>query len=265
VPDLTALALTQQDALFASEERLQHELAQAYQEVAARLDKDIARLVGKIEAARNAGEKVTETWLFGSQLRLRRLQVQVESELEKYGVLIEDRVTGMQAEAVRMAQGHAQELMRLGLGSLSHSFTGLPREAVRGIVGKLAHNSEPLATALSKYPQEASAAIRKQLVIGVALGHSPRKVASELSKVVGGKAGDYLTLAATEVVSAHRNAGLEVLKQNRDIVDGWEWLLGKSDACPFCVSKTGRVYSLDTPFDTHPRCKCTAIPSLKGA
>jgi hypothetical protein len=263
-PSLHALAQDQQDQLLDIEERLQSELRESYQFALKRLDKDIQRLTDKIAQARANGEAVSESWLFQAS-RLQSLEAQIVGELEQFGEYVEERVTAMQHTAVKLGEEYAHELIEAGMPNLRHNLQGLPVRAVEALVGRSTHDGSLLSVALSKYPEAARAAIRKQLVGGVALGYSPKKIAGKLSEQLGGARSDYMTLATTETLNAHRMAALSTYAQNSNVVSEWEWMLGKSDACSFCQGKSKKRFSLSTPFDTHPRCKCACVPILREA
>lgn len=261
--DIIALAQRQQEELLTFEEELQAQLRDYYRSVAERLDQDIERLTSKIAAAKAGGEQVSESWLYGVG-RMRSLQAQVTQELEGFGDYVEGRVSAMQDAAVSLGEEYTHDLLRLGAGpGLRTDLAGLPQRAVHSLVGRTLNDGEPLQKALAKYPEEAAGRIKHELVVGVAVGYAPKKIARKLAEVIGGASSDYLTLARTEVLNAHRAAALATYAENDDLIEGWRWLLGKSDACPLCVGKVGRVYELRTPFHTHPRCRCSPIPVLK--
>ncbi len=247
--NLHALAQSQQAELMGYEDRLQAELQQAYRTgVLPRLQREAGRLVAEIAAARASGERVSESWLHQAQ-RIQSLQAQVHQELEGYGEYVAERVTAMQGVAVALGEQYAHELMRAGLGGEEasssrmprHDFAALPRRSVEAMVGRTQSDGLPLARTLSKYPAEAAQAIKRELVVSVALRYSPKKTARVLQEQLGGSLGDYLTLARTEILNAHRSAALSTFSENSDVVEGWEWILGKSDACSFCVSKVNRI------------------------
>jgi hypothetical protein len=261
---LERLATQQQDDFLAITDALEKELVDTYRGVAARLGKEMTHVLSQISEAKANGERVSEAWL-GRQRWLLSMEQQVIAELEQYGVFVEHGVTVAQHTAVVMGEQYAQELMRAGMGSsIGVNFHGLSFSATEHFVGRTQHDGQLLEKALSKYPKQAADAIKRELATSITLRNSPRKTARILSQAIGGASGDYLMLAATETLNAHRAGAIASYKQNQDVVSEWEWMLGKGDACSICQGKAGQRYSLDTPFDEHPRGKCTPIPVMKG-
>lgn len=256
------LAQSQQDELLRFESQLEDQLRDNYRAVLARLDDDVQRLTDKIAKARAGGERVSESWLF-QKSRLQSLERQVVGELEEYGDYVADRVTAMQGVAVSLGEDYAHDLMRAGGVPPRHNFAGLPKRAVQELVGRSLSEKKELADILKKYPAETVAAIKRRLVVGVALGYSPKKIAAELQKELGGSLQNYLTVARTEMLGAHRAASLQTYAENAGVVKGWKWLLGRSDACEYCQSKSDKEFGLKEPFETHPRCRCSCTPVLK--
>ncbi len=255
------LSNRQQAILAALDQALLSELARQYAYVQETLTEDLARITGKI-AARAGGGRVGPSWLFQQQ-RLQSLQAQVVRELTKYGQYAGTLIKAAQRQAVELAAQHSRELMSTLAPNLGVSFATLPTEAVERIVGNTLHDGAPLSNTLRKYPIEASRSIRRALVTSVALGRNPKQTARVLQEELGGVRSNYLRIARTEQLNAYRQASLDTYQANENILEGWEWLLGKYDACAFCQSKTGKVYPLDTPFSSHPMCRCTSVPVRK--
>lgn len=269
--EIERLSDRHQAVIAARDRALLREMAVQYAYVHETLMEELARTTAKIVAARASGERVGVSWLF-QEGRLQRIRLLVEAELGRYGKYADSRISAAQREAISLSMAHSVELMRLGVGGApsgpgrggSLTFASLPVAAIERMVGTTLHNGAPLAKTLNRYPREAARSIRRALVTAVALGKNPKQTARALERELGGTHSDYLRIARTEQLNAYRQSSLSTYALNSRVVEGWEWLLGRYDACEFCKSKTGKVYSLSTPFITHPMCRCAVVPKTKS-
>jgi SPP1 gp7 family putative phage head morphogenesis protein len=265
VDELAALADEQTAAMKARDGALLAEVARRYAEVWQSLRGDLEELTAQIEGARTAGEQVDQAWLF-RQDRLRRLLAQVGAQMAAYGQDIEDVIADGQAAAAEAGQNDAYRLMQRGTGSVGVGFGEVPTRAVERLVGRSVKTGAPLNTALGKLPGEAADKITKGLVRGVVLGLGPAQIARDIRKDLGGNLGKYMTIARTETVGAYRDAGIETYRANQDVVEGWEWVTaGDELVCPFCAGMNGSIHPVDEDFDSHPNCRCSAVPKVRAA
>jgi len=114
------------------------------------------------------------------------------------------------------------------------------------------------------------AAMRKELVRGIAVGDNPREVARNLIRATEGHFNGGLAratrIARTEMLDAHRNGSLAAAKHNKDLLTGWKWQCTLDRrTCPSCLSKHGTLYSVDQfgPED-HPNGRCARIDITKS-
>ncbi len=120
---------------------------------------------------------------------------------------------------------------------------------------------------------DASAAIRRELVRGVALGSNPTDIARRAVAAVQGRFEGGLAratnIARTEVLDAHRTAARYAHDANADLLDGWIWLstvTGKSAArtCSSCWALHGTLHNLDEPGPLdHQQGRCARAPHVK--
>ncbi len=120
---------------------------------------------------------------------------------------------------------------------------------------------------------DASKAIRRELVRGVALGRDPSEIARRAVAAVGGAFDGGLTrattIARTEVLDAYRTASRYVHDANADLLDGWVWLAtvtgrGATRTCPSCWAMHGTIHDLSEagPLD-HQQGRCARVALVK--
>ena len=114
------------------------------------------------------------------------------------------------------------------------------------------------------------AAMRKELVRGIAVGENPREVARKLIAATQGHFNGGLAratrIARTEMLDAHRNGSLASAKQNKDLLVGWRWQCTLDRrTCPACLAKHGTLYPVDDfGPEGHPQCRCARVDVTKS-
>jgi SPP1 gp7 family putative phage head morphogenesis protein len=74
-----------------------------------------------------------------------------------------------------------------------------------------------------------------------------------------------LTIARTETLRAYREASRLTYEQNADVVQSYVWVAALSRrTCAACLALHGQEFPLAEPFGTHPNCRCTLVPRLRG-
>jgi len=266
VPDLFDIAEQHRRQLLQRERRAASEMVRAYGEAWKRIKARLDDLSEQIAQARARGEDVSPSWLFQFE-RLQVLQRQVEAEIREFARFAETRIIAEQAEAVRAAQEHAEQLTLAGLGEpppgVTVTFARLPSDAVTDLVGFLQDGS-PLRALLDELGPEASKAVRDALVAGVATGQNPRVIARQIRQALGGNLVRALTISRTEILRAYRESSRRSYQANSDVVKGWVWhsALG-TRTCPACWAMHGTFHQLDEHLDDHVNGRCSAIPVTK--
>lgn len=116
---------------------------------------------------------------------------------------------------------------------------------------------------------DATAAMKRSLVLGTAAGDNPRDVAEQIiararTGFDGGIARAQV-IARTEMIDAHRAAAKASQDANADLLTGWRWWaqLGPR-TCPSCVAQHGRLHDLDEPGPLdHHQGRCARLPVTK--
>lgn len=142
----------------------------------------------------------------------------------------------------------------------------VPEQALVAIVQR---TTQQIHAATKPLPAEVVRAMKGHLVRGIAVGDHPNRVAAKLIKQVGsefnGGLARAVTIARTEMLDAHREAGKASDKHNKDVLGSWEWN-AKLDArtCPSCLSKHGSRHSLDESGPLDHQCgRCARVPVTK--
>lgn len=115
--------------------------------------------------------------------------------------------------------------------------------------------------------EEATAAMKRELFLGLAAGDNPLLAAERMVDRAAGVFNGGLTratvIARTEMLDAHRAADQAVRVENKNVLEGWVWwatLSGRT--CPACWSMHGTKHPVDEPgpLDHHQgRCVAMAI------
>ena len=116
---------------------------------------------------------------------------------------------------------------------------------------------------------EASEAMRRRLIQGVAAGRNPRETArlmvADVQDDFDGGLARAQVIARTETIDAYRAGAKAHHEANRDVLRGWMWLASLTvHNCPSCVAMHGSVHDLDEagPLD-HPQGRCSRMPLVR--
>ena len=116
---------------------------------------------------------------------------------------------------------------------------------------------------------EATEAMRRRLIQGVAAGRNPRETARLMVRDVqddfdGGLARAQV-IARTETIDAYRAGAKAHHEANADVLAGWAWLANLSArTCSSCVAMHGTEHDLDEPGPLdHPQGRCSRMPLVK--
>jgi SPP1 gp7 family putative phage head morphogenesis protein len=118
--------------------------------------------------------------------------------------------------------------------------------------------------------EQATGAMRRALIVGVATGAHPTDAARDMVRQVEGAFNGGLTrainIARTEMLDAYRNTSAAVHEANSDVLDGWTWIATLDRrTCPSCWAMHGTHHPLDQagPWD-HQQGRCARMPKVKS-
>jgi SPP1 gp7 family putative phage head morphogenesis protein len=239
------------------------QLSSAYSEVERRLRLDLDALMRDIAEAQRQGKTVNRDWLRRS-VRYQSLIRQTKVEISAYSNGTLRFIEAKQRQAIDLGQSHAADLIQR---AADISFARLPSEAIQEMVGVLRDGS-PLSKVLDRLGGEAAGEIRNNLIAGLGSGHSVQNISREIRRAIDMPRWNALRLARTETLRAYRASSLRTFAENSDVLDGWIWTaaVGSGRTCFVCYALHGTFFPLSKQFfPSHPNCRCTAVPAVKGS
>ncbi|WP_010550517.1 phage minor head protein [Brachybacterium paraconglomeratum] len=222
-------------------------------------------------AAEHAGGRVTRTALLRdarAQAALEAVYGALDDMAQRSPALAGTFLTGV----VAASSDGAADMVRAGLsGVLRSELRSSVVGADAGQVAAIIERSTRQITSRNRHlAAEAQAAIRQQMMRGVAVGENPRRAAALAVRGIedqwNGGLARARTIARTEMIDAHRTAAQRVEEANSDVLAGWEWLThGDERTCRACLSQHGSRHDVDEPGPLgHPNCRCARVPVTKS-
>jgi SPP1 gp7 family putative phage head morphogenesis protein len=174
-------------------------------------------------------------------------------------------IEAAQRQAVQLAFETTFGLVVVQRASLAASFNRINIGAVQSMVGRLGDGS-PLRTYLDNLGPQTSQAIREALIDGIGRGINPVQLANDLVRTVDVAGWKLAQTTRTAMLNSYREASLQTYQQNKDILNGWVWLASLSSrTCSSCLANHGREFPMSTQFfASHPSCRCSPAPRVKG-
>jgi len=253
------------DDLIANERRASARIVDSYGRAFDKMKDNIRVLTEKIEQARLSGQYISPSWAFQID-RYQALQRQIAAEIGRIADQVDDVTIKQQADAVKRAAGDIDDLTKMAAqnAGVSVSFSRLATSASESIVGFLSDGS-PLKSLLDQLPGLAGQAVATALTDAIIRGQNPTRTASQIRAALGENMNRALTIARTETMRAYREASHRTLTQNGDILQGWVWVASFSRrTCASCLALAGSVHRLEERMESHPRCRCSQAPLIRG-
>ena len=182
-------------------------------------------------------------------------------------VIVGDLPTAMQLAGTTNAALIATQLPPMaGAAGL---VVGWDRVDPRAIAAIITRTTQQIHASTWPLADQAVAAMRVNLVRGLAAGDNPRTTAARMMRDTGrtfdGGLARALTLARTETLDAMRAARTLSDEANTSVLDGWTWTASLGPrTCPACWAMHGTDFPLGAPGpEGHPNCRCTAVPRTK--
>ena len=212
------------------------------------------------------------------QQYLKKLQKQVDDQLEKLGEEIQGTIThNMALTAQAMVSANQQVLGSVGL-YVQGAFSRVPDDVVRSVAtGKLYKGNWTLSKAIWGTTRKTQKDINSIIAEGIAQNKSAYAIAKDLEKYVSpsarkpwdwakvypgtSKKVDYNAqrLARTAVSHAYQQSFVRTTQKN-PFVTKYKWLGSNSHRiCPICAERDGKLFEKDElPLD-HPNGMCTFV------
>lgn len=196
------------------------------------------------------------------------IAAQLEDLAARAGVtIVSDLPTAVQLAGTTNAALLTSQLPPIaGAAALVVSWDRVDPRAVAAIITRTTQRIHASTWPLA---DQAVAAMRVNLIRGLAAGDNPRATAARMLRDTGGTFGGglarALTLARTETLDAMRAATTLSNRANAAVLGGWTWTASLGPrTCPACWSMHGTDFPLDAPGpEGHPNCRCTAVPRAK--
>lgn len=236
----------------------------AYEDARPRVLREIEALMAAIDER----DEITQ----GQAVRLSqldRLLEVIDEDLNAMGRQVESMITGAQSKAVDASIERTRQMAAARATSASdaaaiaRNWVDVPRQQLEHLIGSLSDGS-PLRESLSMIGPDTADAVRNALADGIVRLIPTKQLGAGLARQLNLSEARAQTLARTAVQQAARNAQLEQMAQNDDILDGWEWFSAlDSRTCLSCVAQHGVTFPLsESQFPAHPNCRCVAVPVL---
>lgn len=151
-----------------------------------------------------------------------------------------------------------------------------------GFVAQLAPNvldvivrrtTEQITSLTRPLSDEASEAVRRALIRGIAVSDNPVRAAADMvARVEGAFNGGLsraINIARTEMLDAYRETSRQTHVANADVLDRWMWwasVTGPTSlrTCPACWAMHGTTHPVGTPGpEGHQQCRCARLPVVK--
>lgn len=207
----------------------------------------------------------------GKVMQLERMQLlldQLEQEVTRLARLSASETLAAQGDVVALAQRQTPTLLAAAGASqtaqIAASFVRLPTTVVERLIG-IAGDGAPLGNLFAEMGGNAARVFIDELTAGLSLGRHPTVTADAVTSAVEVSRNRALTIARTETLRAYRGASLETFAANADVLDGWIWISAQDDTtCAACLAMDGTFHGHDETMDSHPNCRCTPVPSVRG-
>jgi SPP1 gp7 family putative phage head morphogenesis protein len=257
---LQSLAQQHKAALIRRDVALADQLAAQYQLAWNRIQARLSWLFAQMQQAQDSGQDANVAWLKESQ-RLAGMLDEINTQIGSFAHTANAQVQAQTHLAQHFGAQDATLLLHHALGSVKGVFNQPQPQAGAALSQSL--DTGPIARRFAKLTPDAVARAKATLLAAFRLGWGPRQTAGKLRHDLGIQLNDALRISRTESMRSYRTGTLSIYRANSDVVTGWTWL-ASAGACPFCESMNGQHFSLETPLDSHPNCRCTMTPDVKS-
>lgn len=235
------------------------QMTTAYKQIEKRLIADAEDILSNLDEATISN--------FFTLRRTKQLLEDIERVMKDHADdVLRPTIIRLAEDALDSAQNHGDELIRAALGRPPRGvvlpISTLSEAQVAEIVATLSRG--PLARLLDGFGRVAAAKARQDLLLGVALGEHPSKVARRLRRSLNVTQNRAYLIARTEQLRAYRSATQQFYQNNKHVVETWVWSASLSPrTCAACWALHGQEFDTDSPMTPHPACRCSMVPKTK--
>lgn len=199
----------------------------------------------------------------------------IADALAKLADLTRTQTVASATEAARVALDGQGELIasQLPYGSTQAFAARYRRQQPDTVDAIVRRTAEQINARYWPLADEATTAMKRELVRGVVVGDNPRTAAARMLRNLEGEFNGGLTralnLARTETLDAHRQAAETGQQDHADVLDGWIWHAelnsSRGRTCPSCWAQHGTVHPLTEPGPIdHQQGRCSRTPKTKS-
>jgi SPP1 gp7 family putative phage head morphogenesis protein len=265
LPDLYAIAEDERKRLFERDAAVLARIKNLYGGTLAEINKEIATVTGQLQALqRGEGDVKRTTGLLARELKAKQWLRNVEGRLAALAAPAAGFVAWHQGEASKLGE---ESIIRAGnkqLGTVAVEWNKLQTEAMEAFAG-FAGDGSPLKKIFRRIGPETAKEMEDVLFKGIGLGKNPMQTGRELRQAASISSIKAQTIARTETIRAYRETQHLSLNENDDVLEGWVWTASKSErSCASCLAMDGTFHKLEERMNSHPNCRCVAVPLTKG-
>ncbi|MGI5233854.1 phage minor head protein [Actinoallomurus sp. CA-142502] len=226
------------------------------------------------ELVRLAGDDRPTRAQLARAARLHRALVLAQTQLEQLalqgGADLREAVAGVVSRTATDTAKIIASQLPAAAGDKATLATSLDRAQAATLHAIVVRTSEQITSLLRPLSADATEAMKRELVRGVAVGDNPRETARRiLQRLEGAFNGGLqraLVIARTEILDAHRAAATAQQAANSKLLAGWIWHAELTRrTCPSCWAKNGTLHPLDEPGPLdHQQGRCSRMPKTKS-
>lgn len=219
----------------------------------------------EVFAARVAQDGLTVGQIQSRQFQLDRYASLLRQVQREHGLYV-DYADGLIQTAQRHygQQGINSAVAAIRAVGVKSGFDILPINVIETMVG-LAGDGSPLQQLLQNSFGAAADGMLNQLIRATALGYNPQRTARMMVR-------DGLSQSLSRMMNVARSEQMRVYRQSSmaayrhsNVVEAWVRLeTTDGRACAGCLSVHGKEYPLGESFKSHPSCRGTTVPRVKG-
>jgi len=266
MPTYLQLINSYKDRLDQREETAVAELRTYYLPLLEKFINEFDKVVETIIDLQTRKQNVSSSLIY-RQTRYQETITRLVQEIEAIDKITVKVISLGQRDMAIQAIDDAANLIKKSVGKIpktfdiDRAFLQYNHQAALQMVARLSQGT-PLRKILEANTPDVIAA-SQAFIEAILKGENPRVLRDKLYKQWGMTYVRAETMARTEIISSYRDSNIWRYKQTK-IVDMWEWSATRDDrTCPVCIFLDGQVFSLDTPFATHPNCRCSPLPVTK--